>query len=167
MKFASFAGAVKRALSTANQEGEIVYAPPENPLSFKEFVTKGNPKYKWYPHCEKLCAVLQKVADGELDRVMIFMPPRHGKSELASKWFPAYYLYRYPDRWVGMSSYAADLSYTFSRAVRDRYLEAEGVLRKDAKGVKHWGTALGGGFWAAGVGGWKGKRFWSVQRFTG
>ena len=84
---------------------------------------------------------------------MIFMPPRHGKSELVSRLFSAYYLYRYPHRWVGINSYAAELAYTFSRSARDNYRRSGGVLRDDAYAVRHWETSEGGGLWAAGVGG--------------
>lgn len=81
------------------------------------------------------------------------MPPRHGKSEEVSRLFTAYYLYRHPERWVGVTSYAADLAYTLSRAARDNYRAIGGALRGDAEAVKHWETPEGGGLWAAGVGG--------------
>ncbi|MEW5857400.1 MAG: phage terminase large subunit [Cyanobacteriota bacterium] len=125
----------------------------DRPLTLREFVDRVYPKYKWYRHCEVLADVLQRVADGELKRVLISMPPRHGKSQLATKIFPAYFLYRYPDKWVGVSSYAAELSYTFSRAARECYQDSGGKLREDASAVKHWETVEGGGLWAAGVGG--------------
>lgn len=122
-------------------------------LSFVEFVTQVSPRYQWYRHCRQLAAVLQQVADGERSRVMVFMPPRHGKSELTTRLFPAYYLYRHPERWVGINSYAAELAYTFSRAARENYLRAGGPISGDAAAVKHWETGKGGGLWAAGVGG--------------
>lgn len=122
-------------------------------LSFREFVDKVYPKYKWYRHCVVLANVLQRVADGELKRAMVFMPPRHGKSQLTTKLFSAYYLYRHPEQWVGVSSYAAELSYTFSRASRDAYRQNGGNLREDAQAVKNWETPEGGGLWASGVGG--------------
>lgn len=125
----------------------------EKKLTFREFVNKVKPKYKWYRHCEALADVLQKVADGELNRAMIFMPPRHGKSELATRLFPAYYLYRYPERFVGINSYSADLAKTFSRAARDAFWEAEGKTRDDSAAVDMWQTSENGGCWAAGVGG--------------
>lgn len=111
------------------------------------------PRYQWYRHCEILADVLQKVVDGELTRVMIFMPPRHGKSELTSRLFTAYYLYRHPERFVGINSYAAELAYTLSRAARENYKAAGGQTKTDADAVKHWETPQGGGLWAAGVGG--------------
>ena len=65
----------------------------------------------------------------------------------------AYYLYRYPEKWVGINSYGADLAYTLSRASKDFYIRAGGSMKGDAKAVKHWETGKGGGMWAAGVGG--------------
>jgi predicted phage terminase large subunit-like protein len=122
-------------------------------LSFREFIALVNPRYRFYRHCEELIAVLQRVADDELRRVMVFEPPRHGKSELVSRLFPAYYLYRHPERFVGIASYGADLAYTLSRAARENFTRGDGVLHKASRAVKHWLTEAGGGLWAAGVGG--------------
>jgi predicted phage terminase large subunit-like protein len=122
-------------------------------LSFAEFIGIVNPKYKWSEMSRRLVAVLQRVADGELKRVMIFMPPRHGKSEAVSRLFTAYYLYRHPEQWVGINSYAAELAYTFSRAARQNYQQAGGKLSEASSAVNHWEVVEGGGFWAAGVGG--------------
>lgn len=121
--------------------------------SFTDFVSRVNPRYEWYPHVKQLADVLQRVADGEIDRLMVFMPPRHGKSELVSRLFSAYYLLKHPDRWVGINSYAAELAYTFSRNSRDNFTRAGGQMKRDAAAVKHWETPQGGGLWAAGVGG--------------
>jgi predicted phage terminase large subunit-like protein len=129
--------------------------PPrnENPLSLVEFTNIVYPRYQWYTHSLKLASTLQRVADGELKRLMVFMPPRNGKSLLTSKIFSAYCLYRHPEKWVGLASYAAELAYTFSRSARDAYLQTGGVLRDDAYAVKNWENPYGGGLWAAGVGG--------------
>lgn len=122
-------------------------------LTFIEFVKLVKPNYQWYRHCLVLAAVLQRVADGEIKRLMIFMPPRHGKSELASRLFSAYFLYLYPERFVGLSSYSAGLAYTLSRAARENYKEAGGSIDGKANAVKQWLTGKGGGLWATGVGG--------------
>lgn len=84
---------------------------------------------------------------------MVFEPPRHGKSELVSRLFSAYFLYLYPHRFVGLSSYSADLAYTLSRASRENYLAAVGSLSDQASAVKQWETGHGGGLWASGAGG--------------
>lgn len=122
-------------------------------LSFKQYVDRVHPRFKWYRHCQVIAAALQRVADDELHRLIILLPPRHSKSETVSRLFTAYYLYRHPERWVGLSSYAASLAYKLSRAARD-FARLGGVrLREDADAVSEWQTVEGGGLWAAGVGG--------------
>jgi hypothetical protein len=63
--------------------------------SFREFIDRVHPRFKWYDHCERFVAMLQRVADDELHRVIIMLPPRHSKSETVSRLFTAYYLYRH------------------------------------------------------------------------
>lgn len=121
--------------------------------SFRDFVAQANPRYRWFPHVEQLAAVLEQVASGEIKRLMVFLPPRHGKSELVSRLFSAYYLYCFPDRWVGINSYSAKLAYTFSRNARENYKRVGGIVSGNAAAVEHWETDQGGGLWAAGVGG--------------
>lgn len=123
----------------------------DEPLTFREFIQQVAPHVRFYRHVEALIDVLQRVADGLLYRLMIFMPPRHGKSEITSRLFTAYYLYRHPERFVGMTSYGANLAYTLSRSARDNFRAAGGALATE--GVEMWETPEGGGLWAAGVGG--------------
>ena len=68
--------------------------------------------------CSELDAFLADVVAGRSPRLMLTMPPRHGKSELASRRFPAYALGRYPDLSVISTSYAADLSSRMNRDVQ-------------------------------------------------
>lgn len=92
---------------------------------------------------------------------MLFMPPRHGKSELATKKFPAWYLGRNPSREIMCCSYSADLAEEFGRATRDivddRLHQAvfpDCFLRKGSKSATRWRVGRsGGGFLATGVGG--------------
>jgi predicted phage terminase large subunit-like protein len=128
------------------------------PLTFIEWVSKVKPSYQWHRHCIVLANALQRVADGELKRLMVFIPPRHGKSEEVSRLFPAYFLYRHPDKFVGLGSYSQGLANTLSRAAKNNYqlglASCGGVpLAKDARAVKQWETDAGGGFWCTGVGG--------------
>lgn len=124
-----------------------------NPLTFAEFIRTVKPRYLWFRHCELLVDTLQKVADGEITRLMVFTAPRHGKSETVSRLFSAYYLYRHPERFVGLNSYAQELANTLSRASRENYKASGGLTKGDADAIKHWETIEGGGLWAAGVGG--------------
>jgi len=136
--------------------GPFVFGAPQlakQSLTFRAFIRRVQPRFRFYPHIEQLVALLQRVADGEIDRLMIFWPPRHGKSETVSRLFAAYYLLCHPNRWVGLNSYAAELAYTLSRSAREHYVNGGGLLRDDARAVRHWETQAGGGLWAAGVGG--------------
>lgn len=100
-----------------------------------------------------LSDVLEKVTRHEIRRLLISFPPRHGKSELVSRIFPAYYLYKNPRGQIGINSYSAELAYGFSRNARDNYSRGGGVLSDEAAAVKEWHTAEGGILWASGVGG--------------
>ena len=68
--------------------------------------------------CEELDQFLEDVVEGRSPRLMLTMPPRHGKSELASRRFPAYALGRYPDLSIISASYSADLSSRMNRDVQ-------------------------------------------------
>ena len=74
--------------------------------------------------CDKLDRFLLDVQEGRSPRLMITMPPRHGKSELASRMFPAYALGRNPDLSIIATSYSADLASRMNRDVQ-RIIESE------------------------------------------
>ena len=118
-----------------------------------KFIKKVFPNYKFYKFHAAVIQQLQRVIDGECNRLILQVPPRHGKSLLASQLLPAAYLLAHPDRYVGISSYSAELAEGFSRKARDYYREAGGLLNPSSQAVNAWGTEGGGGLWAAGVGG--------------
>lgn len=95
---------------------------------------------------------------GEIDRLIITIAPRHGKSELASVRFPAWYLGRNPDKRVIGASYAAALAYRMSRQARN-IVTGQGWpfphrLANDLAQVQQWDIAgHRGGYLAAGIGG--------------
>lgn len=121
--------------------------------SFRLFTRLANPRFQFYKHCELLADVLEKVASGEIKRLLIQLPPRHSKSEMISRLFTAYYLKKNPSHFVGINSYSAELAYTLSRASRENFQKCGGKVKDDVSAVKHWETPEGGGMWAAGVGG--------------
>lgn len=125
-------------------------------LRFTEYT---NPLYTAAPHHVQICDKLEAVERGEIDRLMIFMPPRHGKSELASKRFPAWLLGRNPHRQIIAASYNSDLASDFGRTVRNAVAEPEyaevfpGVtLAPDSHAATRLNTNSGGAYVAAGVG---------------
>src|ERR1700737_3598282 len=77
------------------------------------------PGYAAARHHKLIARKLEAVERGEIKRLMIFMPPRHGKSMLASEFFPAWYLGRNPSNYVIAATYAQDLADDFGRRVRN------------------------------------------------
>jgi predicted phage terminase large subunit-like protein len=85
------------------------------------------------------------------------MPPRHGKSELSSVWFPAWYLELFPTHRVMLGSYEADFAASWGRRVRNTLLENADLLKVrvagDSSAADRWDTTAGGGMVTAGVDG--------------
>ena len=79
-------------------------------LDLIEFCKKMQPDYKVGKHHRRLANMLMNIAEGREDRVCVNIPPRHGKSQLVSIYFPAWFLGRYPDKKVLMVSHTTDLA---------------------------------------------------------
>ena len=71
-------------------------------------------------HHQLIAKYLEKVESGEIKRLMIFQPPRSGKSMLVSEYFPAWFLGRNPDKRVVAASYGQELASDFGRKVRNQ-----------------------------------------------
>jgi predicted phage terminase large subunit-like protein len=119
--------------------------------SFRDFIVAAYPGYAFHTWAERLIALLQRVADGELNRLIVCCPPRLGKSLLVSKLFPAYWVCRYPTRFCAIASYSAELAYAHSREARHYYRAVGHPLSKDSTAVGNWLTPDRGGCIAAGV----------------
>ena len=128
------------------------------------FVERFNPDYLagWVHKdiCQRLEKFSEQVANKESPRLMLFMPPRHGKSTLASVAFPAWHLGRHPNHEFISCSYSGSLAMSFSRKVRQLLREPvyknvfeKSRLDKDSQSIESWQTTQGGGYVAAGVGG--------------
>lgn len=110
--------------------------------------------------CARLEKFMREVEDRRSPRLMLQMPPRHGKSTIASQEFPAWVLGHHPEWEIIACSYAESLALDFSRAVRERLRDEEYlVLWKDTRidpenqNAQGWKTSKKGGFLPAGVGG--------------
>lgn len=113
---------------------------------------------------EDICRRLEQFSDdvtkGLSPRLMLLMPPRSGKSELASRMFPAWHLGRNPDHEIISCGYNVSLAMTFSRKVKEAIESPEYQtvfdtrLHPDFRSNEEWALANGrGGYVAAGVGG--------------
>ena len=150
------------SLSEQEQTAAILKEIADNG-SFAEYCIAIDPKYnlEWFHNeiAKKLEEGYKKLLAGEDVRLMIFMPPRHGKSDMATQKFPAWVLGKTPDFPVMVSSYSADLATDFGRQTREIMqsevysLMFDTKLSKDAKAKGRWVTEEGGGYTSIGVGG--------------
>jgi hypothetical protein len=101
----------------------------------------------------------RRLLNGEDVRMMIFMPPRHGKSDMATQKFPSWVLGKDPNTPVMVASYSDELATDFGQKTRDIMQTPEYAtmfmtrLRQDAKAKGKWQTSGKGGYTAVGVGG--------------
>ena len=128
--------------------------------SFMGFVGHMWPAFIEGRHHKIMAEAFEKIARGELKRLIINMPPRHTKSEFASYLLPAWFLGQYPGKKVIQTAHTAELSVGFGRKVRnlvdsDDFKEVfpNLQLRADSKAAGRWSTNDGGEYFAIGVGG--------------
>jgi len=117
-------------------------------------------QYAAAEHHRKIAAALERVVKGECKRLMINMPPRHGKSMEASEFFPAFYLGHHPDHQILHAAYSQELVDGFGRKVRNQLkdelynvLFPGTVLSDDSAAANKFNTSVGGAYFAVGVGG--------------
>src|SRR6185369_10865873 len=94
----------------------------ENLIAFTEYTF---PRYRTAGHHRIIAEQLERVERGEIDRLMLLVPPRHGKSELASIRLPAWFLGRQPHKQFISVSCTAELASDFGRSVRNTVGSAE------------------------------------------
>ncbi|MGM7308596.1 terminase large subunit domain-containing protein, partial [Acinetobacter baumannii] len=127
----------------------------ESLIAFTDYT---NDLYEAAPHHQVIAEKLEAVERGEIKRLIICMPPRHGKSELASRRFPAWYLGRNPSNQIIAASYNSDLAGDFGREVRNIVATPEFgnvfkiSLASDSKAANRWHTDKQGVYVSAGVG---------------
>ena len=127
--------------------------------SFIDYVKYVWPGFVSGRHHKIVADKLERVARGELKRLIINMPPRHSKSEFSSYLFPSWFIGRMPTKKIMQATHTADLSVRFGRKVRN-LMDGEDYhqvfpkvkLRADSKAAYRWETDDGGEYYAAGVG---------------
>lgn len=131
-------------------------AAQESLIGFTEYT---HPRYRTGRVHHAIAEQLERVERGEVDRLMLLVPPRHGKSELASRRFPARYLGRYPDRQIISASASGPLAEDFGRDVRNIIASTEyghiydTRLAADSQAKGKWNTIQGGSYFSVGIGG--------------
>jgi hypothetical protein len=125
-------------------------------ISFTEFTY---PRYQPATIHHQIAEQLERIERADIDRLMLLVPPRHGKSELASRRFPGWYLGRLPDHQFISASASVTLAEDFGRDVRNLIASAEYAqvfdtrLAEDSQARGRWTTEEGGSYFATGVGG--------------
>ena len=155
----SLPDAEKRKVFSQLEQYERIAEQEKAKTNFMEFVHKVWPSFISGRHHAKMARAFERVAKGELKRLIINMPPRHTKSEFASYLLPAWFLGNYPGKKVIQTSHTAELAVGFGRKVRNLVDQEvyksvfSGVeLQADSKAAGRWATNAGGDYFAIGVG---------------
>lgn len=126
-------------------------------LAFAQYI---DPEFESAKHIRLIAEKLTLVEQGKIRRLIINMPPRHGKSQLASRIFPVWALGRKPKRKMIWTSYSASVAQEFTRWQRDcaesertRDIFPDLRVREDVRAAEEWQTTKGGVVYGAGVGG--------------
>src|SRR5690606_22580988 len=131
----------------------VRYRKQRERYPFARWLSVVSPDWQWdAPHHQELLRHLQLVTEGEIDRLMIFLPPRHGKSELVTVRYAAWRLEQDPTLPIIVAAYNHTLAQRFSRKIR-RIVRERMALSDERSAVDEWETTEGGGVRAVGVGG--------------
>jgi len=126
---------------------------------FLEFVKYIWPEFISGSHHKIISEKFNKLATGEIKRLIVNMPPRHTKSEFASTLLPAWMIGRFPNLKIIQTTHTAELAVRFGRKAKniidsDEYKKVfRTTLREDSKAAGRWETNANGEYFAAGVGG--------------
>lgn len=119
---------------------------------FDVWLHEVSPTWTWdWPYQRFIQAQLARLTRGEINRLMLFVPPRHGKSEMVTVRYPVWRLERSPQMRVIIGAYNQTLASKFGRKTR-RIAETRLKLSDDRHAADDWETAEGGGVRAVGVG---------------
>jgi predicted phage terminase large subunit-like protein len=124
--------------------------------SLRDFCTRMDRKYEVAPHLALLINHLEALERRDIRRLIVAMPPRHGKSRLVSQLFPAWVTGRRPSESIILASYAAELATQNSRRVReivsDERFPFDVRISTESFAANRWATEAGGIVLAVGVG---------------
>lgn len=114
------------------------------------------PYYNWrFPHItymiDRLERGLERAVAGETVRMMVFEPPRHGKSSLITERFPAYCLHKRPYWKVMVGAFNETKAIDFTRKIRNNARMSGVRISDERSAAMEWETVHGGGAKAAGV----------------
>jgi predicted phage terminase large subunit-like protein len=120
---------------------------------FAPWLKSVTPDWQWdWLHLQFIREQLARVTAGEINKLMLFVPPRHGKSEMVTVRYSAWRLERNPGQRVIIGAYNQTLANKFSRKVRRIAIERDLPIDRKRTASEEWETLAGGGLRAVGVG---------------
>ena len=138
----------------------VVEKQEETQADFLKFVKTVWPEFVQGKHHKIYAEKLNRIANGELKRLIVNMPPRHTKSEFASHLFPAFFMGRHPKSKLIQTTHTGELAIRFGRKAKnliesDEYASVfpDVSLAADSKAAGRWESNHKGEYFAAGVGG--------------
>lgn len=127
------------------------------PLTLGEFTTSVDPANVQTPALDLIDAKLAAVANGEIKRLIISLPPQEGKSQRVSRRFPAWMLKRNPELRIAIASYELDVARRWGRQIRNDIAEHPEIglkVRGDTSAAHEWQLeGHDGGVYSVGIGG--------------
>lgn len=138
---------------TEQEQDEIARLIASEPDSFGNWLPRITPSFTWdWQHLAYIRQNLQMVTDGIVNKMMLFVPPRHGKSQMVTVRYPVWRLEQDPVMNVIVGAYSQTLANRFSRVSR-KIARERIALDDERRAVEEWSTAAGGIYRAVGVGG--------------
>lgn len=128
-------------------------AAPMESLDFLTWLKLTSPDYQWdVPHLAYIRGALEQLTTGEIKRLALFLPPRHGKSAMTTVRYAAWRLEQDPRLRIIIGCYSYGLTEVFSRQIRRIVRERGLPLNRERQRAGEWETEAGGGIAAVGVG---------------
>jgi len=149
-------------IELAKRALEKKYTPErEDLIKFMQFYFKNEKKQEFWTnwHYDLIAEKLYKVLKGEITRLIINIPPRHGKTELITKCFPIWTLGNYPEKEIMATWYSTTLTQEFSSQARDYYTSESfqkvfprhSKIRQDQNTKEYWKLDDWGSYYATGT----------------
>ena len=120
---------------------------------FGQWLYDIDPDWRWnWLHLQRIRWHLRSLTDGRINRLMLFLPPRHGKTEMTTIRYSAWRLERDPSRRVIIGAYNQTIANKFSRKIRKIAMTRRVPIDPKRTASEEWETLDGGGLRAVGVG---------------
>ncbi|EMM77045.1 terminase large subunit domain-containing protein [Leptospira santarosai] len=147
-----------KRFSKIKKSDRVLYGKEHGKDSLGAFARFIDPKFEDPLHIKSIIHLLEKMEKGEIQRSIINMPPRRGKSQICTRIFPAWFIGKHPNKNVILLSYSDKKAARFGRWVRDcvesprfQQIFPETNVRADMRAAGEWQTTKEGLVLSAGL----------------